>query len=167
MKHLNQELVELTGYSMEEKVEIAKNHLLPRQMANHGLGKQLISIDDHTILQIVSGYTRESGVRNLEREISSLCRNVAVSYSTAIENGRVSHFDPVISDIRIVDILGAPRYERDKIESDLVPGVATGLAWSPTGGGLLFVEVVYYDGTGQVKLTGMQFLPRKTWNSNS
>jgi ATP-dependent Lon protease len=142
------EIIELPGYTEEEKVEIAKRYLLKRQLKATGLSPDACEITDDAIRAIIQGYTREAGVRNLEREIGAICRHVA----TRVAEGTVEHTRIDASDLHA--ILGARRFESEVAMRTSVPGVSTGLAWTPTGGDILFVECARVPGNGKLILTG-------------
>ena len=142
------ELIELPSYTDEEKVQIAVRHLLPKQKEAHGIGKTALRVDETALRGIISLYTRESGVRQLERQLAKLCRKAAISFATS-DVKRVT-----ITEDNLKDYLGTPRYTRDKTsERDLV-GVVNGLAWTEVGGEILPVEVNVMEGTGKLELTG-------------
>jgi ATP-dependent Lon protease len=142
------EIINLSGYTEQEKLGIAKSYLIPRQMAEHGITEKQISIPDKTVLQVISQYTREAGVRNLEREIGHLCRKVA----RKIAEGETGLF--TITPNNLHQYLGVPKYlpevEREKDEV----GVVTGLAWTETGGDVLYIEATTMRGKGNLTLTG-------------
>ncbi len=142
------EIIELTTYTKNEKLSIARNHLIPKQMKRHGLSKRVLKITDDAITEIIDGYTRESGVRNLEREIGSVCRKAA---RRIVENG-----DKAIL-VRTKDIpsfLGPRKVTPDKIYDTDPIGVVNGLAYTESGGDLLRIETLIMDGTGKIELTG-------------
>ncbi len=142
------EIIELTGYTEEEKVEIARRYLVRRQLEANGLKAEQAAITDEALRQIARDYTREAGCRNLERQIGSVLRNVAVR----VAEGQV---DTVRIDVADVSpILGAPRFENEVAMRVSVPGVATGLAWTPVGGDILFIEATRVPGAGRLILTG-------------
>jgi ATP-dependent Lon protease len=142
------EIIRMTGYTIEEKTEIARQHLLPKQLKEHGLTTKDVSIAKKQLEKIVEGYTRESGVRGLEAKIAQVIRNAAKSVAMEEEyNKKISNED-------IVRILGAPKMERDKSESNDVAGVVTGLAWTSVGGDILFIESLISPGKGVLTLTG-------------
>src|SRR5690606_37533563 len=130
------EVINMTGYTIEEKIEIAKQHLLPKQLKEHGLTEKDVQLGKKQLEKIVEGYTRESGVRGLEKQIAKLIRNIAKSIAMEEE------YDTKISDEKIVEVLGAPRLERDKYEDNNTAGVVTGLAWTQSGGDILFIESI-------------------------
>ncbi|MCL2847270.1 MAG: endopeptidase La [Firmicutes bacterium] len=146
------EIIELSGYTQEEKLQIAKRYLLPKQIKANGLEEGQVNIDDKVMLKITSGYTRESGVRNLEREIGTVCRKVAVK----VVNGDIKKGESFsVESKHLTDFLGVEKYKKDKsLESDEV-GTATGLAWTSVGGTTLTIEVVLIpSGKGDIILTG-------------
>ncbi|MBE6616821.1 MAG: endopeptidase La [Ruminococcaceae bacterium] len=142
------EVIELHTYTPAEKLAIAKNHLLPKQLKRHGLNKRMLKITDAAIEEIIAGYTRESGVRNLEREIASLCRKGA---KVIVEEGKKS---VTIDKVNMEAYLGPRKIIDDSLsERDLV-GVTNGLAYTEVGGDMLKVEVLAVDGSGKIELTG-------------
>ena len=142
------EVLELSGYTLEDKIEIARRYLIPRQLEAHGLTKKNLSIDKRALTRIISEYTREAGVRNLERQIGSICRAVA----RMVAQG---HQEKVTVKVKnLEEFLGKPKYLPDVAERTSVPGVATGLAWTPVGGDILFVEATKMPGSGKLTLTG-------------
>ena len=143
------EVLELPGYTEEEKLKIAVEHLVGKQIKNHGLTPENLIFTPDALHTVIRGYTREAGVRNLEREIASLCRKVARRRAEGAE-------DPVtITPEVVVDMLGAPRYLDEEMEERTKnPGVAVGLAWTPAGGEVLFVEASRMAGGGSLTLTG-------------
>jgi len=143
------EVLELAGYTEIEKLKIALEHLIAKQIANHGLTAEQVEFTEPAIHAIIRGYTREAGVRNLEREIGALCRKVARRRAEGDES-RV-----VITPEVVVDMLGAPTFLDEEIENRTKdPGVAVGLAWTPAGGEVLFVEASKMQGGGSLTLTG-------------
>jgi len=144
------EIIELPGYTEEEKLEIAKNYLLPRQLSAHGLTKEQVPIDDNIILEIIRKYTREAGVRNLERELATICRKVAKEVAKNPEA-----FKPFkITILKLEEFLGVPKYRYEVAEEKPQVGIATGLAWTETGGSLLQIEAVIMPGKGNLQITG-------------
>lgn len=142
------EIINVTGYTIEEKVEIAKQHLLPKQLEEHGLTKEHIKIAKPQLEKIVEGYTRESGVRGLEKQIAKMVRHAAKNIAMEEEyNVKVTNED-------IIEVLGSPRLERDKYENNEVAGVVTGLAWTQVGGDILFIESILSKGKGNLNITG-------------
>tara|TARA_R110002051_G_scaffold210494_1_gene276005 strand:- start:1495 stop:3945 length:2451 start_codon:yes stop_codon:yes gene_type:complete len=142
------EIINVTGYTIEEKVEIAKRHLLPKQLKEHGLTDKHLKIGKQQLEKIVEGYTRESGVRSLEKQIAKMVRYAAKSI--AIEE----EYEIKVSNEIIEKVLGAPRMERDKYENNDVAGVVTGLAWTSVGGDILFIESILSKGKGILNITG-------------
>jgi ATP-dependent Lon protease len=142
------EVIELTGYTEEEKLQIARRYLLKRQLAANGLSAAQVQVSDEALRKVIVDHTREAGVRNLERQIGALLRNAAV----AIASGLSSNI--VIDVAEVEKILGAARFENDVALRTSVPGVATGLAWTPAGGDILFIESSRVKGTGRLILTG-------------
>jgi ATP-dependent Lon protease len=142
------EIIELTGYTEEEKVEIARRYLVRRQLEANGLKQEQASMSDEALHVIAREYTREAGCRNLERAIGAVLRNVAVR----VAEGKATSVRIEAGDVQ--DILGAPRFENEVAMRVSVPGVATGLAWTPVGGDILFIEATRIPGTGKLILTG-------------
>jgi ATP-dependent Lon protease len=142
------EILELSGYTEEQKLHIAHNYLLPKQIEANGLKKDELIIDDDAIRRIIRDYTREAGVRNLEREIGSLCRKVAKQ----IAEGKQGPIHITAEDIP--ELLGRQRFFEEAAERIDRPGIATGLVWTPVGGEIIFVEAAAMPGKGQLTLTG-------------
>lgn len=142
------EVITISGYTEEEKVQIARRHLLPKQMAQHGLTPEMLSISENTIKKIVREYTRESGVRNLERELAAVCRKAAKQIVTR-KTKKVR-----VTVQNLTQFLGAPRYRYGVAEEEDQVGAATGLAWTEVGGDTLNIEVTLYKGNGRLILTG-------------
>jgi ATP-dependent Lon protease len=142
------EVIELTGYTEEEKLQIAKRYLLKRQLRANGLSSEQVQISDEALRRLIVDYTREAGVRSLERQIGALLRNSAVT----IASGSAQSVSIDAEDV--ARILGAARYENDVALRTSIPGVATGLAWTPAGGDILFIESSRVKGTGKLILTG-------------
>jgi len=147
------EIIELTGYTEEEKVEIARRYLVKRQLEANGLKPDQASVTDDALRQIVRDYTREAGCRNLERQIGAVLRNVAVRVAEASPDKPVNS-EQIVDVAAIRTILGAPRFESEVAMRTSVPGVATGLAWTPVGGDILFIEATRVPGNGHLILTG-------------
>ncbi|WP_418514071.1 endopeptidase La [Corallibacter sp.] len=142
------EIINVTGYTIEEKVEIAKRHLLPKQLEEHGLDDKALKIAKPQLEKIVEGYTRESGVRGLEKQIAKMVRYAAKNIAMEeTYNIKVTNDD-------IVEVLGSPKMERDKYENNDVAGVVTGLAWTRVGGDILFIESILSKGKGSLSITG-------------
>ena len=142
------EIIDISGYTIEEKTEIAKKHLVPKQRTEHGLKLADISFDKTAISKLVNSYTRESGVRSLERKIASVIRNVAKSVAM------VEEYDKKIDGGRVREILGPEIFDKENYEDNSVPGVVTGLAWTPSGGDILFIESSLSRGKGKLTLSG-------------
>jgi ATP-dependent Lon protease len=142
------EVIELTGYTEEEKLQIARRYLLTRQLQANGLTADQVQLSDEALRRVIIDYTREAGVRGLERQIGALLRNAAVT----IASGRAGSVSIDAADVP--GILGAARFESDVALRTSVPGVATGLAWTPAGGDILFIESSRVKGTGKLILTG-------------
>jgi ATP-dependent Lon protease len=145
------EVIALAGYTEEEKLEIAKRYLVPRQIERNGLKKSWISFSAPALRAIISDYTREAGVRWLEREIGSVCRKVAREIA---EGDGHAPKKLVISEQRVRELLGKPRFLPDAKRRTREPGVATGLAWTPVGGDVLFIEATSMAGKGSLTITG-------------
>jgi ATP-dependent Lon protease len=143
------EVIELPGYTLEEKVEIAKRFLVPRQIEQNGIDKIEFQLPDETLRVLCERYTREAGVRNLEREVGSVCRKIA----RQVAEGEISGPVKVMPD-QLFDLLGPVKHEPDLVEQGSQPGVAVGLAWTPAGGDILFIESTQMPGSGELKLTG-------------
>ncbi|GLD60631.1 lon protease homolog 2, peroxisomal [Lates japonicus] len=165
------EVLQVPGYTQEEKVEIAHRHLIPNQLEQHGLTPQQLHIPQDTTQDIISRYTREAGVRSLERKLGAICRAVAVKVAEGhrltktealIPEGPTEQGDkavppemPIVIDhIALKDILGPPLFEMEVSERFTLPGVALGLVWTPLGGEIMFVEASRMEGEGQLTLTG-------------
>lgn len=142
------EMIDVSGYIMEEKVEIAKRHLIPQQKENHGIKKSQVKLSKDVIATIVEKYTRESGVRGLNKQIAKLMRKIA--YKIAIEE----EYDVNVKKSDVKSFLGEEMYSRDKYQGNEYAGVVTGLAWTPVGGEILFIESSLSEGKGKLTLTG-------------
>jgi len=142
------EIIEINGYTIEEKVQIAKKHLLPKQLKSHGLKTEQFTLSDAILEKIVDQYTRESGVRTLDKMVSKMIRNVAKSL--AMEES----FDYSPGNDVVEKVLGAPRFDRDRFTDNSVAGVVTGLAWTSVGGDILFIESSLSKGKGKLSVTG-------------
>ncbi|MGQ9698669.1 MAG: endopeptidase La, partial [Armatimonadota bacterium] len=144
------EVLELSGYTEEEKIGIAMRHLIPKQMREHGLEERHMAWDESAVRILIRGYTREAGVRNLEREIASVCRKATREFA----EGRQEQV--VVNEEQVRKYLGSPRFEAEEIRERIDrPGVATGLAWTPVGGEVLVVEAISMPGDQKLLLTGM------------
>ncbi|XP_075998267.1 lon protease homolog 2, peroxisomal [Genypterus blacodes] len=166
------EVLQVPGYTQEEKVEIAHRHLIPNQLEQHGLTPQQLHIPQDSTQEIISSYTREAGVRSLERKVGAICRAVAVKVAEGHRVTKPEGLAPegpaqnqgdksappempiVIDHIALKDILGPPLFEMEVSERLTLPGVAVGLAWTPLGGEIMFVEASRTEGDGQLTLTG-------------
>ena len=142
------EIIEVNGYTIEEKIEIAKQHLLPKQREQHGIKSKDISLKANVIEKVIEDYTRESGVRGLEKKIGSLVRGIATKIAMDVE------YNPSVSKTDVETILGPPIYDKDLYEGNEVAGVVTGLAWTQVGGDILFIEASLSPGKGKLSLTG-------------
>lgn len=142
------EIVDLSGYAVEEKMEIAKRHLLPKQKAAHGLEKMNFKLSDTVIRKIVEDYTRESGVRELDRMLASVMRSQAKEFALK------DKLKPTLTAKDIEKILGKPRYSNEIYKTVSMPGVTVGLAWTSVGGDILFIETILMEGKGELRLTG-------------
>ena len=142
------ELIELPGYTQQEKLFIATKHLVPRQLENHGLRKNQVTLPSATVEKVIADYTREAGVRNLDRELAGLCRKAA----RRIAEGKARSV--TVKPDMLRDWLGPVRFDAETAEKRTVPGVVTGLAWTSTGGDILFIEATRMPGKGNLILTG-------------
>ncbi len=142
------EVISLPGYTLQEKTAIARRHLLPKKIEENGLRPDDVRMDDEAIIQVIKGYTREAGLRNLERELGSICRKLARKRA----EGQEGVF--VVDAAAVGSLLGAPRHVEDEQEKTLMPGMALGLAWTAAGGEVLTVEVNAVKGKGTLLLTG-------------
>ena len=143
------EVIQLAGYTEEEKLEIAKRYLVPRQVERNGLGPSKIEFTDEALRLVIDAYTREAGVRNLEREIGALCRKVAREYAEGSRRRKRT-----IRPKTVTELLGRKRFLSEVKRRTDEPGVATGLAWTPVGGDVLFVEATAFPGEGRLQITG-------------
>ncbi len=143
------EVIELPGYTLEEKLEIARGFLIPRQVERNGIEQVGFELTDEALRRLIESYTREAGVRNLEREIGAVCRKIARRVAEGELEGKA-----VVDEEQLSELLGPIKVEPDLAEDELGPGVAIGLAWTPTGGDILFIESTRMTGQGGLKLTG-------------
>jgi ATP-dependent Lon protease len=143
------EVIALAGYTEEEKLQIAKRYLVPRQIERTGLKRSQVGFSDTGLKELIASYTREAGVRNLEREIGSVCRKVAVQVAEGTLERKLSVTAP-----KVRELLGRPRFQPDVRRRTREPGVATGLAWTPVGGDVLFIEASAMPGKGKLTITG-------------
>ncbi|WZO97663.1 endopeptidase La [Isosphaeraceae bacterium EP7] len=143
------EVLELPGYSEEEKVLIAQKFIVPKQLEAHGLTEKDLKLPDETVSRIISDYTREAGLRNLEREVATVCRKVARRHAEGTRTART------VLPAELPVLLGPPKHYREMADRGDDPGVSTGLAWTPTGGEILFIEATAMQGKGGLTLTGL------------
>ena len=143
------EIIQLAGYTEDEKAQIAKRYLVPRQLEQHGLSKDKLVVENDALHELIDGYTREAGVRELERQIGAICRKVARDHAEGKKRKRT------IRKRQVRELLGQRNYISDVRRRTDHPGVATGLAWTPVGGDILFIEATAYPGKGQLHITGM------------
>jgi ATP-dependent Lon protease len=149
------EVIQLAGYTVDEKLQIAKRYLVPRQIERNGLKKSWIAIGDKALRRIIEDYTREAGVRSLEREIGTICRKVARRVAEAgAANGTAAPQKTTVTPDVVRELLGRARVHSETRRRTATPGVATGLAWTPVGGDVLFIEASATPGTGKLLLTG-------------
>lgn len=141
------EIIELTGYTSAEKFNIAKNHIIPKALEDNNFSKEELQIQDEALLRIITHYTRESGVRDLQRKISEICRY-------ASEKAQRESISITVDLAALEDIFGPEKYSNDMTEFQSIPGVATGLAWTPVGGDILFIETALVPGRGDLIITG-------------
>lgn len=144
------EIVELSGYVTAEKLHIAKNHLIPKQLKEFGLKEEQVKIEDPVLLRIMSHYTREAGVRDLQRKIASLLR----ASTEKVLSAKPEELPVIVNEAFVEEVLGQERYVHEVTERVATPGVVTGLAWTPMGGEILFIESTLMPGTGKLILTG-------------
>ena len=142
------EIIEIPGYLAEEKLQIAKHHLIPKQLKENGLDKKQLQIPDSTVEHLISEYTRESGVRTLERTIAKIIRKRAAKL---VQEGSI---EKKVQPEDLKEMLGSPIFQLEKAFDNSVPGVATGLAWTAVGGEILFVEALTSPGKGELTMTG-------------
>ena len=141
------EVIDLSGYTTAEKLHIAKNHLLPKQISEHGLTSEQLVVSEETLLKIISSYTREAGVRELQRKMAQLCRFAAEKIIRGESQVQIQPID-------LEDIMGQDRFQNEVTETIANPGVVTGLAWTPVGGDILFIETALVPGRGDLIITG-------------
>jgi ATP-dependent Lon protease len=150
------EVIDLSSYTLKEKIAIAEQHLVPKAMDRHGMKDLSITFGREALEKLVTGYTREAGVRQLERELSNILRKLA---RHALQPARLKEqagatFDPVVTAARVVKLLGPEKFHESHVDEQPLPGVVNGLAWTPTGGDLLTIEAAVLPGKGNLKLTG-------------
>ena len=143
------EVIQLSGYTAQDKLQIAKRYLVPRQVERNGLKPSKLAFADEALAEIIDGYTREAGVRNLEREIGAVCRKVAREFAEGTRKSKRT-----VRKAQIVELLGQRKVKPDAPRRTQVPGVATGLAWTPVGGDVLYIEATAYPGKGGLTITG-------------
>jgi len=143
------EVIQLSGYTAQDKLQIAKRYLVPRQIERNGLSDTKIEFADDALEEIIAGYTREAGVRNLEREIGAVCRKVAREFAEGTRNRK-----RVVRKAQISELLGKRKVKSEAPRRTKQPGVATGLAWTPVGGDVLYIEATAYPGKGGLQITG-------------
>ncbi len=144
------EVIEISGYTPEEKTRIARKYLVPKQLKAHAIHEGTLTVTDEALRSIVRDYTREAGVRQLEREVKKLCRSLALEVARAGEGKR----ELTVTEADLGRLLGKARFFNDVVERTQAPGVATGLAWTPVGGDILFIETTRMRGKGRVEITG-------------
>jgi ATP-dependent Lon protease len=142
------EILELPGYTFEEKIQIARDHLIPKELKEHGLAVDQVEFSEKVLIKMIMSYTREAGVRNLSRRIADVCRAVAVE----VASGKVDK--KVVEEDDLNELLGPEKFWSEVAERTEVPGVATGMAWTAAGGDLLFIEATRMPGKGSLTLTG-------------
>ncbi|MBN2092530.1 endopeptidase La [candidate division KSB1 bacterium] len=142
------EIIEIPSYIVEEKLNIAKQFLVPRQLIEHGLKKSLLQFQDDALRSVIQNYTKEAGVRSLEREIATICRKVATDFAKGNKKGKR------MSPKMLTKLLGPPRFYEEAAERLIAPGIAIGMAWTPVGGDILFIEASKMPGKGNLILTG-------------
>lgn len=143
------EIIQLSGYTSDEKLHIAKNHLLPKQLKEHGLTTDRVEMNDEVLKNVIAYYTREAGVRDLQRKIAKLLRSVS---ELVVKNSNQAKI--VIDNTIVEDVLGIEKNTYELAQATATPGVVTGLAWTPVGGDILFIESAMMPGTGKIQLTG-------------
>ena len=146
------EIIEIEGYTQSEKAAIAKKHLIPKKLAEHGLATDQLTVSDDVIAAVISGWTREAGVRQLQREVTKLCRSMALRVARDTDKS----LKPLVVDdvAQLKDLIGKQRFFDERAERMTMPGVAVGMAWTPVGGDILFIETSRMPGKGTVTLTG-------------
>lgn len=142
------EIIDLTGYTVEEKLEIAKRHLVPKQLEENGLPKKFLKFDNSGLMRLIEDYTRESGVRSLERAIGQTVRKIAIKYASD------EAYPTIINAAVVRELMGAPRFDKDEYQESEAAGVVIGLAWTPVGGDILYIESSLSRGKGKVSITG-------------
>ncbi len=152
------EVIEIEGYTQREKLAIAKNHLIPKKLKEHGLQEGQLVVSDDVLQSVIAGWTKEAGVRQLQREVTKLCRQVALQVARQMQRDPTSErkIAPLVVDTceKLKELLGKQRFFDERAERTTLPGVAIGLAWTPVGGDILFIESSRMPGKGSVTLTG-------------
>jgi len=148
------EVIEISGYTPDEKLHIAKSHVIPKQLKEHGIAEESLRITDDALRAIISGYTREPGVRQLQRQITKLCRALALEVARGAAGPDAKRKELVVGEDDVATHLGKVRFFAEVAERTSVPGVATGLAWTPVGGDILFIETSRMPGKGRLEITG-------------
>ena len=143
------EIIQLSGYTTDEKLHIAKNQLLPKQLKEHGLTTEKVEVNDEILKSVIADYTREAGVRDLQRKIAKLLRSVSEQVVKHADQAKI-----VIDNTIVEDVLGVEKNTYELAQATATPGVVTGLAWTPVGGDILFIESAMMPGTGKIQLTG-------------
>lgn len=141
-------MIEISGYIIEEKIQIAKRHLIPKQLENHGLKDLKLKIDDKALVKIIEGYTRESGVRGLDKNIAKIIRKIALKI------GLNEEVPNKITEADIVEYLGQEKFLKEEYQDSEIAGVVTGLAWTAVGGDILYIETSLSKGKGELTITG-------------
>jgi ATP-dependent Lon protease len=146
------EVISIEGYTVDEKMAIAKKHLVPKKLKEHGIATDMLTVTDEMLKKIISGWTREAGVRQLQREVTRLCRQLALQVARSVDKKP----QPLVVDTeeRVKDLIGKPKFFDERAERTSMPGVAVGLAWTPVGGDILFIETSRMPGKGLVTMTG-------------
>jgi ATP-dependent Lon protease len=145
------EIIEIQGYTQDEKLGIAKKHLIPKQKKAHGIADELLTFTDEGLKSVIAGYTREAGVRQLQREVIKACRAVALKIAKTADR-KIAPL--LVDDASLKDLLGKPKFFDERAERTVLPGVAIGLAWTPVGGDILFIETSRMPGKGDIVMTG-------------
>ncbi|MEM9194285.1 MAG: S16 family serine protease, partial [Myxococcota bacterium] len=145
------EIIDVSGYTTNEKVQIARDHLFPKALASHGLAEDAATIEEEGLEAVVQDYTREAGVRQLRRQLDKLCRSIALEVA---RSGDEQQIKVELDAAEIRRVLGRPKFTNDIAERFSVPGVASGLAWTPVGGDILYIETTKMPGKGRIEITG-------------
>jgi ATP-dependent Lon protease len=145
------EVIEIQGYTLDEKLGIAKKHLIPKKLKEHGIEPALLTISDEALKEIIAGYTREAGVRQLQREITKICRALALKVARSVDKKIAPQ---AVEPADLKESLGKQKFFDEKAERTMLPGVAIGMAWTPVGGDILFIETSRMPGKGTIQVTG-------------